>query len=1261
MGEMGDKKSGKALLAVLLAITLALSQAPVGGWGQQSVNAQEGSPSVSGNSISDGDSAAWKVSTVNENGEFTADAEFMIAYVEDEAQIFGLIGENRVYHLPDVLSHNGRDYHKLRVISGAVQDKVQALVISEATEMTQILIEEGNGDPEIINNSQTPVEALSGSVYVKWEFKEGLEEGGINQPETIRFTEPQDQLVMNGARYFKAGQDFILTPQKGYTIALDKSQGMPAGHWNVEFMTNGARKIKVPVVSVKDFTYAVTSLEEAAEGTDKAYMIYERKKDGTLGMCTDPNGVYSGNVVIAPAAGYQLCLEEDAGENTFWVDRLELTQDGVNIPVSFRMVFTAAAGQEALWGKELKGAFTYTKDAIPPVIAAVEKDLGETQWTQDTVTLTIICSDTIMGVDGDDGYSFDGGITWQGNSKVFRENTELLAGTIRARDIVGNVTVYDKPVSIRGIDRDAPVITWTIEPVQEGAQSGRRWVVHVEDASLKEVRLYKGETAEGSYQLLQVEEDHTFRLPVGEAVGAYTVVAWDQAGNSAQSTRTTDVLYNDLTVTTLPVHGTYGEDLPVSIWMENTADKSITIQSVSMENTEAGIFRLEPVEPFTLPKGQKDNRINLTFLKGGSVGTYQAAFTITYLSKDGKILQEKADAKVTVTGRELMPQITVMPKTYDGSADAEIAFLSVDGVIPEDDLTVNAAGVYSSAGAGSHKTVTVTFSLSGGSASNYKVPKQQIVRECSIARAQGTGTVFLSDRYVGETEGSIKAQSSTNGIADVRFYYKQKGQSDDEYTSRFPDEEGSYIIKAVFGRTRNYEETEAFHEFTLTYCPSSADMLRISGKTGPLGWYCSDVMIEGQNGWSVSFYQKGEYRESLLLSDPAENKIYMKNNATGALTKELPLDFIQIDKTAPEIGAKEGIRIGNSTWDSFLGFISFGIYKADTQKVTISAHDPQSGIASVSYLISDHALTAKEVISSDGFREGAELEIGSGQYGRYVIYAKIENGSGLTRYLSSDGMIIDKNPPVFVGLSETLTEGAVLSGSLHANVWDEEIRELLLYNGNDTEGSFVVPKIDKDGNFTIEQQETEQQYTLAATDMAGNRTLLHFTIEGRRKESANINDQGSGDMVRKDDFVGEALDFLKADLSAPVIDGAENGGRYRQKELRITVSDENLQSVTVNGEAQTVVYGSCDIQISGKLRPVEYRIKAVDLAGNETAVKFTLQGKIILITGGRVELEAGQYYQLGPGRWVVSADPTVYEGGSIFCAAQGGTYDFTRQ
>lgn len=136
------------------------------------------------------------------------------------------------------------------------------------------------------------------------------------------------------------------------------------------------------------------------------------------------------------------------------------------------------------------------------------------------------------------------------------------------------------------------------------------------------------------------------------------------------------------------------------------------------------------------------------------------------------------------------------------------------------------------------------------------------------------------------------------------------------------------------------------------------------------------------------------------------------------------------------------------------------------------------------------------------------------------------------------------------------------------------------------------------------------------------------------------------------------------DMDAPVISGVTDGGVY-EGDTTFTVSGGNLDSVTVDGQTVTLTNGQYTITADNQVHKIVVRSKM----GNEKVCEITVKEKSDTgntdntgsIVEGTATLAAGTAYTLGNGKWTVSGDNTVYEGGRSFYVSTGGEYSFSKQ
>lgn len=138
-------------------------------------------------------------------------------------------------------------------------------------------------------------------------------------------------------------------------------------------------------------------------------------------------------------------------------------------------------------------------------------------------------------------------------------------------------------------------------------------------------------------------------------------------------------------------------------------------------------------------------------------------------------------------------------------------------------------------------------------------------------------------------------------------------------------------------------------------------------------------------------------------------------------------------------------------------------------------------------------------------------------------------------------------------------------------------------------------------------------------------------------------------------------DSTAVDETAPTISGVANGQVYYGDQT-ITITDENLRTVTVNGEAVAISGNSVDIT----LKPSEeaYKIIAEDTAGNVTEYMIEVLETWVrdgITTDGKRMLRSARMYKLGSGQWTVDGDRTVYSGDGTFYVKDSGEYDFKKK
>lgn len=391
---------------------------------------------------------------------------------------------------------------------------------------------------------------------------------------------------------------------------------------------------------------------------------------------------------------------------------------------------------------------------------------------------------------------------------------------------------------------------------------------------------------------------------------------------------------------------------------------------------------------------------------------------------------------------------------------------------------------------------------------------------------------------------------------------------------------------------------------------------------------------EGKFTASINGLTAGENKVKLIVDDAAQNHA------------EKEITILVDDVDAPITTANVAGTEGKNGW-----------YTSDVT-VALSATDGGAGVKSTEY------------------------KLNGGEWKTYSEPIKLTDGTTTVDYRSTDnvGNVEDTNSltvkvdtvaPKVSGVEDgyynrpvkiTFNEGdATLNGkpfNSGTEVSDEGTYTLVVTDeaGNSTEVNFTIDKkvpqitgvadkgiynhfvtifFDK-GTATLNGKafksgtvRAEGVYTLVVTDKAGNKTIVHFTIDVTPPKISGVNHFGSynrdvkfsfdektgllngksvksGVVVSKEgSYLIEVVDaarnksykFFTIDKKAPVVTGVKNKGLYN-KNIKISF---NEGAATLNGKT---VKNNTTVRASGS-----YTLVIKDAAGNKTTVKFTIDKK----------------------------------------------------
>ena len=195
-------------------------------------------------------------------------------------------------------------------------------------------------------------------------------------------------------------------------------------------------------------------------------------------------------------------------------------------------------------------------------------------------------------------------------------------------------------------------------------------------------------------------------------------------------------------------------------------------------------------------------------------------------------------------------------------------------------------------------------------------------------------------------------------------------------------------------------------------------------------------------------------------------------------------------------------------------------------------------------------------------------------------------------------------------------------------------------------------------------------YTSSVTIAGPEGYLISDTLNGDYVSRIYIeHSKEMGDVYLKKQSTGEMtgaiwVQEILIDCDLPFVDALDNEIYYGDS-MEIVVSDEHLESVTVNGAAVDFEGNMAKIKLESKGGSSEYVISVADLAGNTRTINVTFAAEWIktgLIPSGMfVNLSVGKAYKLGSGNWKVNGDSTTYSGNTTFYVDSEGIYTFDNQ
>lgn len=615
---------------------------------------------------------------------------------------------------------------------------------------------------------------------------------------------------------------------------------------------------------------------------------------------------------------------------------------------------------------------------------------------------------------------------------------------------------------------------------------------------------------------------------------------------------------------------------------DTTADitaKEITINGATVEGSKVydGTVEAKITNAGTLSDNYDGE--NLTIVTGSAaydnknVGTGKTvAFTGFALAGDAAgnytLASQPADTAADITVKEITINGAAVEasRIYDGTTDAKITNAGAPSVNYDGENLKVAAGkaAYDNKNVGKGKAVTFTgFALEGDAAANYKLTAQPeaVTADITVKEIKIVDTaVEASKVYDGSTDAKITEKGTFDGLID--------GDKVDIVTGK-----AAYDDKNV-----GNGKTVALYNFALS------------------GDDAANYVLAAQPANTTASISAKE----LTISDlKVKDKQYDgKNTAeidgTPALVGVVDGDVLTLINGVPTF---DSVKIGKNIAISFTAFtlsgdrVTVGNYTL-TQPSGITANIVEYVADGSEYSVNSHDWINKDFVITA--KEGYNLSLTDTANGVWVdsLTASDETGNGkLTFFVKNTetGIIsaavtenykIDKTAPTgevklnertaFQKFINTITFGLFFKDDVHVK----------LTATDEASGVKSVMYFKSDRILTDEE-------VRAITDWTDN---SDFDIEAKDMDKFVI-------YVRIEDNAGNVTligsDGATFDTTAPEIVGVENDKTYYVTK-KVAIDDENLASVTLNGETVEDVF-----TLVGD-KDATYVIRAEDKAGNMT-------------------------------------------------------------
>ena len=771
-------------------------------------------------------------------------------------------------------------------------------------------------------------------------------------------------------------------------------------------------------------------------------------------------------------------------------------------------------------------------------------------WTKDDVTVTVSSSNMIIT----EGYlySSDDGSSWNSmsmagvNARLVISDQTAASGTsylFCANSKYGSVK--SDPIVVK-IDKTSPTIkvtgnadSYVEDQVDIEATAGPSGIAKVEVNGTDTTSTYEEGytvTENGTYTFTVTNgagAKATDTITYGNIGKARPVVEIDSGGYKGGEWTDSDVTLSaaDKEAETSAT-STLKYKVDNGLWQDYTGEITFSqntgedgavytfkaISNKGVESDEVSItVRIDKTEPQIAASGDTDSYLQSDVI---DLDITTGALGIAKVEVNGEDITSTYESGYTVTENgEYVFTVTDGTGKQDTAA---ITYDKIDRVKPQ--VKINSGGYEEGTWSSSDLTLTLENKMPnlGSTTYKYKVDSGQW-QDCSksvtiSANTDADGAVYTfkaisasgveSDEVsitvkVDKTEPQIVASGDTDSYlqSDVIHLDITAGLSGtakvevngEDITSTYTEgytvtENGTYTFTVTNG-------AGAKATYTIEYKNIDNEKPVISIGSGSYkdgAWTNKDVVLTPENTtanlgtttyrYKVDGGQWQEYTGPVVVSEntDADGAVYTFKaiSASGVESDEASIN-VKIDKTLPE----GDIKIQEDSVKKFINNITFGLFFKENIDVTIISEDNLSGIKSVEYYRSSGVLTEEQVAAIDEWSEyNSAISETASDAEKFVYYVRITDIAGNVTCFGSNGVVFDLTAPEISGI----TENEIYYTTQKIKVTDAN-PDSVTVNGQQVDAETLLA-----GNM-------DTQYTVAATDKAGNQTVV--TISMRPTES----------------------------------------------------------------------------------------------------------------------------------------------------------------